>query len=96
MIFCENDDTFYSDLESVLDAQDDPSKYSELRLVQCVIDSPRVFEMSEFLIDYLPEECDDVDSEEIDAIVNEWIKNNAPKAWLPGKFRIKLDAEAAR
>jgi hypothetical protein len=63
-----------------------------IRLVPCDRHTPRHFDVNEFLCDDLGEDGD-VDGSDIEPIVNEWIKKNAPQLWHP-KEKCRLDPVA--
>lgn len=50
------------------------------RFVSCSPNNGRSFEMNEFLCDDLAED-DEVDADDIDRIVNDWIAEHAPYSW---------------
>lgn len=89
------DDTYFFDVDSLADwlAEND-LKIEDAQLVIAENDGPPVFEMREFLADYL---CDDnsdqlSDTGKIDKIVNKWIEENTPSTYLPGNKRPSIDS----
>ncbi len=85
-----NDDRYYFNEDDLReDAEELEIKPWEMRLMICVKESKPLFEVYEFLQDYL---CEGQEYEahwaEIDKQVNDWIDENAPTVWVQGTQRV--------
>lgn len=90
-----DNDKYFFDVDHLADwlAEHD-LKLEDAKLVIAENDGPPVFEMREFLCDYL---CDDNSdqlepTEKIDKIVNKWIEKNTPETYLPGDKRPSIES----
>lgn len=85
-----DDDKYFFDVDSLADwlAEHD-LKVEDARLVIAENDGPPVFEMEEFLSDYLCDANRDQlePTAKIDKIVNKWIEKNTPDTYLPSNKR---------
>jgi hypothetical protein len=98
---CETPLTF-DDGQTYFWGPDDISEYLErhtlkledLQLVFAEEDGKPLFDMDEFLDDYLCNDNVDAlpDPKGIEDIVNKWIKENCPTTWFPAKKRPTLDS----
>jgi hypothetical protein len=91
------DDRFYFDEDELTDHigehLEDGSKLEDVRLVLCKPTKPRHFEMAEFLSDTLPQDYDPGPAfDEIDRIVNDWIKARMPLSWEPTNKAISAES----
>lgn len=86
----DGDRFFFSadDLRDHLDQED--LKLEDMRLVVCVIEEPRSFDMMDFLDGHLPEDMDIDNPAKIEATVDRWIEKHVPKVWTAGKQRPSL------
>ena len=88
-------DTYFFDVDSLtywLEEHD--LKLEDAQLVIAEDDGKPLFEMEEFLTDYL---CDDnvdalPDAAKINATVNRWIDKNCPTTYTPSKKRPSIDS----
>lgn len=66
---------------------DEELTLDEMMLVVCTPDYGRKFDLIEHIEDSLPEDNEpDLDgADEIDAVVNKWLKDHGPFSWYPGK-----------
>lgn len=87
------DDRYFFDVEALANWVDEanydrkeeglpPLHVEDLRLQLCEVAKPRVFEANDFWSDDLPED-EDLDSDEIDTIVNEWAEANIRTMYYP-------------
>lgn len=92
LVMDDDDKYFFSqeDLEDYLEEQE--LKLDDVRLVLAEDSGKPLFEMHEFLTDYLCEDNSDQlpDTKKIDGIVNRWIDKNTPTTWYPSKKRPSL------
>jgi len=90
-----DDDEYFFDVDSLADwlAEHDV-KVEDAQLVIAEDDGPPVFEMDEFLSDYLCEDNRDQlePTAKIDKLVNKWIEKNTPKTYLPSNKRPSIDS----
>jgi hypothetical protein len=96
LVMDDDDHYFFSaeDLDEYIADKD--LKIEDLRLMICVEENKPYFEMYSFLDDYLAEGMDnEADWDKIDKVVNDWIKENVPTVWVPGKTRPTLDSVKA-
>ena len=89
-------DKFFHDEDDLLEylGENDLAR-EDLRLVICVEEKPRSFDMAEFLHDDLDPDMgfgDGGECREIDKTVNDWIEKNVPVMWVPGKKRPTLES----
>lgn len=95
---CEwrNDRYYFSDGEvadEIAERLEDGGKIDDVRLVLCEPCDPPTFEMGDFLSDVLPEDFDPgKDFDEIDRIVNGWIKAKMPLSWFPTNKAISTES----
>lgn len=95
---CEWDgDRYYFDEDSVRDAVAEHlhggGRVEDFRLAMCRPVEPRAFEMAEFLSDSLPEDFDtDGEFDEIDGVVNDWIRARGVLAWEPTGEAVKASS----
>lgn len=90
-----DDDKYFFDVDALADwLAEHNLKLEDAQLVIAENDGPPVFEMAEFLTDYLCEDnADQLEpTEKIDRIVNKWIERNTPATYLPGKKRPSVDS----
>lgn len=89
-----NDDTYFSDEDSLLDhAAELGIKVADMMLVICEVDPPPSFDMMEFLHGHISEDLDVIDGvEKIEKAVEDWIKENVPTMWVQGKKRPTPDS----
>jgi len=84
-------DVFFHDEDALQDYLDEHGlKREEIRLVICVEEKPRSFDMVDHLSDYLDPDGgfgDDGECREIDKTVNDWIEKNVPTMWTTGTKR---------
>lgn len=74
-------DKYFFNEDDLRDYLDDCScDIADLRFVTCEPNSGREFVMSEFLQDELCED-QELDEDEINKVVNDWIEKNAPFSW---------------
>ncbi len=78
-------DTYFFDIETLEQYADDlladGGKVEDIRLSPCRKNKPREFEVNDYLSDDLAED-DDLDGEDIDKIVNDWIAANVPALYF--------------
>lgn len=89
----DDDDRFFfsaDDLREHLEQED--IKLEDMRLVICVIDEPRSFDLRDFLDDHLPEGLEPDDPTKLEAYVNRWIEKHVPRVWTSGKQRPSLES----
>lgn len=85
-----DDDLYFFDVDYLSDwLAEQGLKAEDAQLVIARDDGPPLFEMAEFLSDYLCEDNYDQlgPTDGIDKVVNQWIEKNAPKTYLPSKKR---------
>lgn len=94
-----DDDQFFWDSDGVACYLDSfiagGGKFEDVRLVLCTPDNGREFEMTEFLSDCLPDDDHgggDLDTDEIDKTVNDWIASHSPFSWWPSKKPVKIES----
>ena len=87
------------DIESFLEDCDPEIPVEDLNLVVCENESPPEFELSEYLVDFLPEGTTPEDLEnkegehstkEVEDIVNDWLYGIKRKVWYPSNKRVSL------
>ena len=93
------DDRYFSDLGDVFDyCFENEAKPSDLCLVLCKPNNPPPFNLSEWLYDYLPEDCDVPGTNEeafaVERAVNDFVKKHSPLSWI-GDGRRPSDAVLA-
>jgi hypothetical protein len=86
-LYSETKDRYYFDAESIhadLDLNDDQEPdveaVAKLRLILCEPNNGRYFDMDDYLCDDLGEDIE-LDCEDINRVVNDWIKAHAPFSW---------------
>ena len=86
-----DDDTFFFDADELdLYLEEHGVRIEDLRLVVCVPEHKPHFDVRDHLEDYLPEGYDCDDPAAINEVVNDWIEQNTPQMWVPGKTRPSL------
>lgn len=81
-LFVWADDQFFYDAESLRDyCSENEIEPADMRLVLAEPTSPPDFDMSEFLCDNLHED-QELDDKEINATVNQWIKDQGVISWV--------------
>jgi hypothetical protein len=90
LVIHDDDHYFFGpeDIEAYLEEHEIPLEH--LRLVVCVVEEPRSFDMNDFLDGHLPEGMDIDNPTKIEAIVDRWIEKHVPKVWTCGKTRPSL------
>jgi hypothetical protein len=84
--FTGHDKFFWTPDELAEYLYDEELALGDVMLVICTPDSGGIFEMIEYLCDSLPEDGGgDLDTREIDEIVNKWLKEHGPFSWWGGK-----------
>ena len=88
-----DDDRYFFD-ESSLEEWMADEGLTELRMAVCVKETRPIFEMSEFLSDYMPD--DDYPDGSFDEQINALIEKASPQTWVPGvdAFVYRLEQEA--
>jgi len=90
----DDDDKYFFSEDDLLEylAEHD-LKAEDIRLVICEKRRPPMFDMYEFLEDYLAEgQESEADWDKISDRVNAWIKKNVPDVWEPAKARPTVDS----
>lgn len=81
-------DRYFFDEDSVFDyLEENKIAPEDARFVVCVKERPPRFDMTDFLCDHIPEDMDIDNPEEIEQLVEDWIKAHVPDVWVPGKTR---------
>lgn len=93
-LFFFNADAIAEHLEDVNDG-DEPRRLEDLKLVVCKLNDPRAFIANDFWNDYLGEDETLKNASEIEAIVNQWGKDNLMPLWYPGNIRPTLESVRA-
>lgn len=88
----DGDDFFFSADDLSEHLAQDGLRLEDMRLVICVEDPPRHFDLSDFLDDHLPDGLEADDHTKLDAYVNRWIKKHVPKVWTAGKTRPSIES----
>lgn len=83
-LYSDASDRYFWDDGDLGDHIGDPPELSvdDLRLILCEPNKGRSFDMADWLSDDLPEDSN-LDTTEIDRIVNDWIAAHAPYSWCP-------------
>jgi hypothetical protein len=83
-----DDDQYFFSIEDLDDyLEENKMEIEDVQVVICEKADKPYFSITDFLCDYMPEDEDVDDAEEIDKIVNDWIRDRVMETWEGSKTR---------